>query len=155
MEEKGPFAHGETVVSGKNQIDSLAIWAHPFCRKAAGLTRAHVPLFRVGDGGPRAPWLGRVVDGETAPKPGVAARQRLAPEVTPQPGVVTDAAAVTFPRMTENSSALVDVARPDRLSACIKLLEELIELAIADLIVRNARQHHPVGGSVCAVRVGG
>src|SRR5439155_16099099 len=143
MEEKGPFAHGETVVSGKNQIDSLAIWAHPFCRKAAGLTRAHVPLFRVGDGGPRAPWLGRVVDGETAPKPGVAARQRLAPEVTPQPGVVTDAAAVTFPDVTENSSAPVDVACPDRLPGCIESLEELIGLAGADLLVRIPCQDQP------------
>src|SRR5439155_24458552 len=87
-------------------------------------------------------------------KPRVAAWQCLAPEVTPQSGIVTDAAAVTFPGMPEHSSALLDIACPDRLSGCIKLLEELIGLAIADLIVRNTRQHHLVGGFVCAVRVG-
>src|SRR5207247_1054906 len=77
----------------------------------------------------------------------------LAPEVAPQPGVVTDAAAVTFPRMTENSSALVDVARPDWLPGRIKSLEELIGLAIANLIVRNTRQHHLVAGFVGVVCV--
>src|SRR5207245_5051619 len=114
-----------------------AVWAHPFCRKAAALAGANVPRFGVSDGRPRAPRLGGVVDAETSTKPRVAARQRLAPEVTPQPGVVTDAAAVTFPRMTENSPALVDVACPDRMSGCIEPLEELIRLAVADLVFRN------------------
>src|SRR5262245_38777938 len=134
-------------------MNGPAVQAHPFCWKAAAFAGANVPLLGVKDAGPRAPRLRRVIDAESALEACVAARQCLAPEVTLQPGVVTDAASITFLRVAENGSALMEVARPGGLSRRIQPPEKLIGLAAADLLFRNARQHHLVRGFVSAVRV--
>ena len=80
---------------------------------SANLSRAHVPTPGEVDRGPGAPGLGGVVDTQSALKTRVAAGQDLAPEISPQRGIVADPRAATAVVVSENRTARRGVLGPD------------------------------------------
>ena len=104
-----------------------------------GLAGADIPLFRVKGDGPRPPGFRRIVDGEAAGKTGVFACAGLAPEVSLQPCVVTDAGAVTHSGIAESGSTRGNVAGPERPGIGIEAHEKLVSGAVANAILVHAR----------------
>src|SRR5262249_13840868 len=102
---------GAAIAAREDQIQGLAVRAHPLRREAARLARVDVPGRRVGHGRPRPPGLRGVED--TEPGPDLPVRARLAEQVALQPGVVTDRHPVALPRVGERGAPRRHVRRPD------------------------------------------
>ena len=90
-------AHRETVIAGEDQVQRLAIGAHPLGGKAAGFPGPDVPGFGEVRRGPGPPRLRGVIDAEPAAKSRVAAGQDLAPEVPLQARIVADPGSIARP----------------------------------------------------------
>src|SRR5687768_9561330 len=101
------------------------IRTHPFCGKAARLAGTNVPRNGVEHAGPWPPRLRSVIDGKAAAKPSVATGQSLAPQIPLESRVVGNARTIALTRLSEDGAALIDSARPNRLSGGIELLKEL------------------------------
>ena len=117
-------------------MQRLTARAHPFRGKITVLTRANIPLLCEEGCRPRPPRLGRIIDGETTAKAGVATilgagrlRELLPPEVTLEGRAVSHRGAQTRTALPKHGPALVDVARPLGLTGGVELHKELPCLA--------------------------
>src|SRR5262245_61692874 len=136
------LADGKMVVAGEDQVQRLAVAAHPLRRETARLAGPDVPLFRVEGRRPRAPRLRGVVDTEAALESRVAAGQRLAPQVALQARVVADATAVALAGVREHGAAPANVLRPDGLALLVQRREELVGVALAEPVLLHPGQDH-------------
>src|SRR5262245_48598370 len=107
-------AQRKTIVAGKNQMKIRAVGFHPLGWEAAGFARTHVPAFCVERCRPWPPRFSRVAHGEAAGKPGVLAREDLAPDVSFQSGMIGHAGPVTRAGAGKDRTAIANFPGPNR-----------------------------------------
>src|SRR5262249_52112782 len=143
------LSNRETVVAGEDHVQPLAVRAHPFGGKACGISGPDVPILGEENGRPRAPRLRRVVDAEAACEARVgfvalSAGDDLRPEIALQCGVETQTGTVAAPCVDEDRAALIDVPSPQGLVPWTETAQELVSVALLELILRHSGQNHAV-----------